>query len=354
MADCSHDLQQAVHAAYAVGCPLEIRGGGSKTFCHAPVEGEPLDVRIHAGIIDYEPSELVLTARAGTSLREIENLLADHGQMLGCEPPHFGPQATLGGLLACGYSGPRRPYAGSLRDAVLGVRVLNGKGESLRFGGQVMKNVAGFDVSRLMVGAQGTLGVLLEASLKVVPRPACETTLQVACDEAQALDLFADWAGRPLPVSGAAWLEGVLYARLSGAQTAVEAMAQQVISATQGGAADFWTGLREQTLPFFRLAPDETLWRLSLPPCAPPMNLAGRTCLDWGGAQRWLVSAQPLSQVFAATRAAGGYATLFRSGSAQPGQRTELPAGLLTLQRRIRQAFDPGGILNPGRLPEMG
>lgn len=350
MADCTEDLLLAVQAAYAAGAPLAIRGSGSKDFLHDEFEGKPLDLTLHSGIISYEPSELVLTARAGTPLAAIEAVLAEHGQMLACEPPHFGPRATLGGAVACGLSGPRRPYAGALRDFVLGTRIINGRGEILRFGGQVMKNVAGFDVSRLMAGALGTLGALMDVSLKVMPRPSYETTLRIACDMADAILLLADWAGKPLPVSAAAWLDGTLYVRLSGSRQAVEATAQNVVSEEVGDKSRFWHGLREQTLPFFRLHGGETLWRLSLPPATAPLDLPGRVCLDWGGAQRWLVTASPAAQVFATARSAGGYAMRFRSEADDDAPRMQLDPEVAALQQRIRQAFDPVGIFNKGAL----
>lgn len=346
--DATTELQQAIEAAFAAGTPLAIRGSGSKAFLQDGGSGAPLDMTPHRGILSYEPSELVLTARAGTSLAVIESVLAEHGQMLACEPPHFGPHATLGGTVACGLSGPRRPYAGALRDFVLGARIVNGRGELLKFGGQVMKNVAGFDVARLMVGAYGTLGVLLDVTLKVLPRPAYETTLRLACEEHEALLLLADWAGKPLPVSAAAWLEGALYVRLSGTQAAVDATARQVIAEQIGAHSAFWHGMREQTLPFFQLQGRETLWRLSLPPAAPPLDLPGRLCLDWGGALRWLITESASETVFAAARAAGGVAMSFRGGAEAGLPRIQLDVGVAALQQRIRQAFDPARILNRG------
>jgi len=343
MADCAMQLMEAVHAVYASGSPLNIVGGGSKAFCGGERVGEPLDAGVHCGIVSYEPSELVLTARAGTPLKEIEGLLASHGQTLGCEPPYFGGSATLGGTVACGFSGPRRPYAGALRDFVLGARIINGKGEILSFGGQVMKNVAGFDVSRLMVGAQGTLGVLLEVSLKVLPRTAHELTLRYLYSEPEAIARCAEWAGRPLPVSATAWLDGALYVRLSGSQVAVKAATQSMGGEIVLQGEDFWLGLREQTHAFFRLEPAQCLWRLSIPPGAPALKLEGRTCFEWGGAQRWLVSDGAPDGIHDAALGAGGYATLFR-GAGQ--ERIRLSPGVAALQQRIKQAFDPAGILN--------
>ena len=245
-ADASPTVQAlcaAVREAHARGTPLAIRGSGSKDFYGRPVAGEALDVTIHAGVLRYEPAELVLTARAGTPLAEIEDLLAANNQMLAFEPPHFGPGATLGGTIACGFSGPRRATHGAARDFVLGVRLIDGRGRALRFGGEVMKNVAGYDVSRLMVGALGTLGVLTEVSLKVLPRPAAETTLRFECNEAQAIETMNRWLGRPLPLSALAWVGGVLWVRLSGAEAAVRAAAAALGGEAVGDATSGAGGL---------------------------------------------------------------------------------------------------------------
>lgn len=347
MGDLAQDISEQVRAAYSDRAPLAIRAGGSKAFFGTP-EGGALAVSAHRGIVDYEPSELVLTARTGTALIEIEQLLAEHGQMLACEPPHFGVGATLGGTVACGLSGPRRPYSGALRDFVLGARIVNGRGEILQFGGRVMKNVAGFDASRLMVGAQGTLGVLLDVSLKVLPSPESELTLRSNCSEAEAIARCCKLAGQSLAVSATAWLAGELSIRLSGSAAALENARALIGGDPLAEPKAFWDRLREQTLPWFERAPDESLWRLSLPPATPALNLPGRTCLEWGGAQRWLASPLPAAQVFAVAKLAGGHATLFRSPEVPPPTRIQLPAGIAALQSRIRQAFDPAGIFNRG------
>ncbi|MBM3346646.1 MAG: glycolate oxidase subunit GlcE, partial [Betaproteobacteria bacterium] len=312
-------LVEAVRAAAAAGRPLNIRGGGSKDFYGRPAAGEPLDVRGHGGIVAYEPTELVVTARCGTPLAELEAALAASGQMLAFEPPHFGGQterqpphfggqserqpprfsatATVGGMLAAGLSGPRRQSAGALRDFVLGVTLLDGRGEVLRFGGQVMKNVAGYDVSRVVAGAMGTLGIILEASLKTLPRPAAEETLQFEMPEAVAIDTLNRWAGQPLPLSASAWSEGELHVRLSGALLAVAAARERLggerVDASAAGA--LWAGLREQTAAFFGHAEAARLplWRLSLPsttPAAALDRINGARLIEWGGALRWVAS----------------------------------------------------------------
>ena len=240
-----------IRAAYAEGSPLILQGGGSKTFYGNADEGEVLSTRTLTGIVDYQPKELVLTARAGTPLDEIETALAERNQMLAFEPPHFGGAATLGGSIATGLSGPRRPYAGAARDFVLGVRMIDGTGQPLRFGGQVIKNVAGYDVSRLMAGALGTLGLITEVSLKVLPKPAAETTLQFELDEAGAIKNMNRWAGQPLPLSATSWHADLLTVRLSGAESAVHAARAQRGGELLHDAAAFWQRLRDQATPFF-------------------------------------------------------------------------------------------------------
>jgi glycolate oxidase FAD binding subunit len=348
--DLSDTLRGQVLGAIAAGLPLQIAGGGSKAFYGRKTLGSRLEVAGHSGVVFYEPTELVLTARAGTPLREIEAALAREGQMLGFEPPHFGPGATLGGAVACGLSGPRRPYAGAARDFVLGVNMINGKGEVLSFGGQVMKNVAGFDVSRLMVGALGTLGLLLEISLKVLPRPEQELTLVFEHSAESALAAMNLWAGQKWPISAACHAEGRLHLRLSGAEAALRASQLALGGEALAQDAGFWEDLREQRLDFFRSA--ENLWRLSLPPATPSLAISGACLMDWGGALRWLSTAAPAATVFAAARQAGGHATLFRSPAPAREVFQALPEGLRQLHIRLKQAFDPLGIFNPGRLYE--
>ncbi len=345
---CEQTLVEQLQAATADGTPLAIRGGGSKAFYGRACEGRTCPVGEHSGIIDYTPAELVISARAGTPLAVLEAALAEEGQMLAFEPPHFGSTATLGGTIACGLSGPRRPYAGAARDFVLGVRCLNGRGEILRFGGQVMKNVAGYDLSRLLTGSLGTLAVLLEINLKVLPRPEADITLQQDCAADEAVLRCNRWAGQPLPLSGACHIDGRLYLRLSGSTRGVAAAAAVVGGDTCEEGAQVWQALREQQLPFFR--DDIPLWRLSVPPAAPGLGLDGRQLLDWGGAQRWLKSHANPEHIRDLTAASGGHATLYRHGDRSGAVFHPLPPGMLALQRRLKQSFDPAGILNPGRM----
>ena len=343
-------LSDAIRAAASDKAPLRIRGGGTKDFYGGELRGEVLDVAPYRGIIAYEPTELVITARAGTPLAEVEAALREKGQMLAFEPPHFGSAATLGGCIAAGLSGPRRAYAGAVRDFVLGVRLLDGRGADLRFGGQVMKNVAGYDVSRLVAGSLGTLGVLLEVSLKVLPVPPTEATLMLACSEGEALELMNQWAGKPLPVSATSFQSGDFRVRLSGARPALEAAIGK-IGGTMVDAAParrFWTDIREQTDPWFEGGP--SLWRLSVKSTTPPLRVQARSLIEWGGALRWLKTDADPRAVRDAAKIAGGHATLFRGGNESASAFHPLPEGLLGVHQRLKRAFDPAGILNPGRL----
>ena len=339
-------LQEQVRAATASRSPLAIRAGGSKDFYGNETRGELLDPRGYAGIVAHEPTELVITARCGTPLAELEAALDAAGQMLPFEPPHFGPAATVGGCVAAGLAGPRRSSAGGVRDYVLGAKLLTGTGEVLSFGGTVMKNVAGYDVARLAAGSLGVLGVITEVSLKVLPKPVAEATLRLELDERAALTKMNEWAGRPLPVSATAWRDGVLHLRLSGARAAV-AEAQQTIGGQLVDGSALWLALREQTDAFF--AGEAPLWRLALPSTAESIDLPGAQLIEWGGAQRWLRSDAPAGGIRACAAARGGHATLFRGG-ARRDVFTPLPAPLAAIHGRLKAEFDPAGIFNPGRM----
>ncbi|MEO6625545.1 MAG: glycolate oxidase subunit GlcE [Burkholderiaceae bacterium] len=355
-------VEQVTDAA-AKPAALRIRGGGTKDFYGQRLQGEILDTRDLRGVVAYEPSELVVTVRCGTPLQELEALLAQQGQCLAFEPPHFGPAATVGGMVAAGLSGPARASSGPVRDYVLGVQMVNGKAEALRFGGQVMKNVAGYDVSRLMVGAMGVLGVITEVSLKVLPRPLAQATLVFACSQQQALRMLQDWAAMPLPLNASCWESadgGRLHVRLRGAVAAVD-----TARAGLGGepleddaAAAFWSGLREHTVPAFAPQDAECLWRLSVPDTAPVLQLAAPVSaplLEWGGALRWVKAPVVSAAVLrAATAAVGGSASIFRRGSTASAQEVAvfhpLAATSLRIQRALKQQFDPAGIFNPARM----
>lgn len=332
--------------------PLRLRGGGTKDFYGGPLAGEVLDTRGHAGIVNYEPTELVVTARCGTPLAEIQSALAARRQFLPFEPPLFGDApsvATVGGAVAAGLSGPRRAAVGSLRDYVLGVTIMDGEGRILKFGGEVMKNVAGFDVSRLMAGSLGTLGLILEVSLKVLPLPVAQATLRFELPQDKAIEAMNRWAGQPLPVAATCWQDGVLSLQLAGARAAVDAACATLGGERLDEADAFWAALREQSSPFF--AGDAPLWRLSVPSVTPPLDLPGPVLIEWGGAQRWLRGELDAASLRAKV---GAGVTAFRGGDRTRGVFSPLPAPVMEIHRRLKQAFDPYGVFNPGRLyPEF-
>jgi len=341
---------EAIRAAAAGGRSLRLRGGGTKDFYGQSLVGEVLDLRAYAGIVAYDPTELVITARCGTPLAELEAALAARGQMLAFEPPRFGDGATIGGVVAAGLAGPRRAAAGAVRDFVLGVRMLDGRGDDLAFGGRVMKNVAGYDVSRLMAGSLGTLGVVLEMSLKVLPVPVAEATLKLELPEGRAIETMNAWAGRPLPISATAYADGELGVRLSGAGAAVRAarakLGGELVEADR--AASFWAGVREQTDPFFR--GDEPLWRLAVPSATPPLALGGRQLVEWSGGLRWLKARADARAIRERVARAGGHATLFRGGDKAVGVFQPLAPAVATIHRRLKAEFDPRGVFNRARM----
>jgi glycolate oxidase FAD binding subunit len=339
-------FSETIRKAAAEQTLLRIRGSGSKDFYGLVLIGDVLDTHALNGIVDYEPTELVITARAGTPLREIEKALTDKGQMLAFEPPHFGPDATFGGCIASGFSGPRRAAMGSARDFVLGVRIVNGLGEDLRFGGQVMKNVAGYDLSRLLTGSFGTLGLLTELSVKVLPLPQEERTLQFALNEAAAIESMNKWAAKPLSLSASCYVGGALYVRLSGATAAVSASQKKLGGDVVQDGPAFWQSIREQTHPLFSGAP--ALWRFSIRSTAAPLGL-GQQLIEWNGGLRWMAADLDPSKAFDAAHKAGGHATLFRGGNKRHGIQQFSP-GLLAVHKKLKRAFDPHGILGPGRI----
>lgn len=353
-------LIERVRAAQADKTPLEIRGGRTKAWYGEAPRGEPLELTTLpglSGISCYEPTELVVTVRAGTRLAELDAELAAAGQWLPFEPPRFNDGGTVGGMVAAGLSGPARAANGSLRDYVLGCSLVNGRAELVTFGGQVMKNVAGYDVSRLMAGSMGVLGVLCEVSMKVLPVPPGTATLRFELDEKSALRQLNEWAGRPLPISASAWWEGTLVLRLAGAGAAVHSAVGQL-----GGelidaplAAAFWSGLRDQRDEFFvgalkAVQGGATLWRLSVPQTTPPLKLSGEQLIEWGGGQRWLCTSAPAATVRDIAAQAGGHATVFRGADKTGGAFAPLSAPLARIHRQLKTAFDPDGLFNPGRL----
>ncbi len=350
-------LVDRVNQALQSRSPLDIRGGSTKLFYGESASGAVLDMRELRGISSYEPSELVVTARAGTPLAELEAALAERGQCLPFEPPRFAPGGTVGGMVAAGLSGPARASVGSVRDHVLGLTLLNGRAEVLSFGGQVAKNVAGYDVSRLMAGALGILGIICEVSIKVLPVSVASATLSFECDQAEALRRLNGWASQPLPINAISWFGGRLDVRLSGAAAAVAAARDTLGGEVQMAldAQGWWLGIRDHSHPFFSvddaaLARGEALWRLSVPATVPPLGLQGEQLIEWHGAQRWWRTAQPADQVRAAAAACGGHATRYRGADKTGGAFSPLPDTLMGIHRGLKQAFDPSNIFNPGRL----
>ena len=336
-----------VLAAAASKRPLRIRGGGTKDFYGQALTGDILDTRAYGGIVDYEPTELVITARCGTPLAEIESALAARNQMLAFEPPHFGAGATFGGAIASGLSGPRRAASGAVRDFVLGAVLMDGAGQVLTFGGQVMKNVAGYDVARLLAGSMGTLGLMLQVSCKVLPRARREATLRFAMSEIDALRQLNEWGGMPLPISASCWHDGVLALRLSGAAAAVDAALGSLGGDLFPDCAPFWAGVREQQHPFFAGA--APLWRLSVPSTTSALVLPGTQLHEWGGALRWLKSDVDAATIRRTVAAAGGHATLFRGGDKSAGVFQPLAPAIARIHQRLKASFDPSHIFNPGR-----
>jgi glycolate oxidase FAD binding subunit len=347
-------LQERIRAAAVDRRPLRIRAGGSKDFYGGRLEGELLEVSTLSGITHCEPTELVISARAGTPLTELERELSTHNQMLAFEPPRFGGRGTIGGAVASGLSGPRRAYCGGLRDFVLGLEMIDGRGELLHFGGKVIKNVAGFDVSRLMAGSLGTLGLITEVTLKTVPRPRTECTLRFEMDQPQALESMTLWATRPLPLSATAWHDGLLSVRLSGAESAVRAARERLGGGPVSDAEAYWDQVREQRLDLFEAASE--LWRLSLPARSPPLPVRGSTLIEWGGSLRWLPGpgdqgSQDGNALRELAARFGGHATLYRAPVKPPeGPFQPLSAAMLSIHKRLKSAFDPHGIFNRGRL----
>ncbi|PCF94801.1 glycolate oxidase subunit GlcE [Vreelandella nigrificans] len=351
--DIAADLCEQVRSAYAERTPLRIVAGDTRAFYGRPVEGKALNIAAHSGIVSYDPVELVVTARAGTRLSALNAALAEHHQMLAFEPPIFSDASTIGGAVATGLSGPRRPWAGAARDFVLGTRIITQEGKLLRFGGEVMKNVAGYDLSRLMVGAQGTLGVLADISFKVLPTPTASHSLRLAMGLEDALSELSKLGRQPLPITAAAWHAGELFIRLEGGASSVNATKERL-----GGEAlpaDFWQQLRDHQHGFFTLGEGQALWRLSLPPHTPPLALdiaEDDIFYDWGGSQRWVKTHLDADSLRLACQAAGGHATCYtphtKGGAESPF--TPLNSVVEKYHRNLKTELDAHGIFNPGRL----
>ncbi len=350
-ADNSKALQQEIQNAVAEHRRLEITGAGSKSFLGRRIV---TDTRIstlsHHGIMDYQPTELVVRVRTGTALSELEDTLRQANQCLPFEPPRFGNEGTVGGMVASGLAGPARPFSGGVRDFILGASLINGRGQVVEFGGQVMKNVAGYDLSRLQCGAFGSFGLLLDLSIKTIPLAEREVTVVCEMSQASALDRMAQLRSRPLPLSGAAWLQGKLLLRFSGQEHAVAAAVRDMPGEVQEH-TQWWQDLRHQRLAFFESG-NANLWRLSLPIKCPSLTLAEdeEELIDWAGMQRWLLSTRPPAEIFAMASEHGGHATLFRPSNASDVIFQELDPSLLKLHQKLKKAFDPQNIFNPTKI----
>lgn len=347
MSDAQFEASLIERVAAATG-PLQIRGRGSKQFLYEGERGDPLPVSMHSGIVDYQPSELVVTARCGTPLDELGAALAERGQMLAADPPQFSGDGTIGGAIAVGLSGPGRPWYGALRDCVLGVRLLTGHGEVHAFGGQVMKNVAGYDVARVQVGAHGTLGVVLAASLRVLPQPAAEATVAIDSSRTDALATVVALGRRPLPITATCWVDEKLHLRLSGTDEGVS-HALGVVGGARGDAS-IWAAVRDHGLPFFAKESHTALWRISLPVAAPFPDIVGEWLVEWGGALRWCRTTTDGRDVRERVAALGGHAHEFSA----PAGFAPVDAHVATYQKRLKHAFDPNGLFNVDRVPGIG
>jgi glycolate oxidase FAD binding subunit len=348
--DVTSALQEQVLNSIDGQQPLQIVGCGTKAFYGNETKGNLLHTIQHTGIIAYEPSELVVTVRTGTPTEALEAVLAEQGQMLAFEPPCLSPESTIGGAVAAGLSGPARAWRGAVRDHVLGVKLLTGKGKLASFGGQVMKNVAGYDISRLLAGSMGTLGVILEVSLKVVPKPSTELTLALEMPDREAFELTTALRRSTFPLSATCYFDGCLYLRLSGETSTIKAAHLKVGGEPLANPDQFWLALRNQTHEFFQQY-DRPLWRLSFPPATNVVSrLEGNSLIEWGGSQRWVYTNIPVNLIRNLAERSRGHATLYRGRL--PGVNTfqTLPPDMVKVQQRLKQAMDPHSIFNPGRM----
>ena len=356
MTDQSKELQQQIETAFENKTACRIVGADSKYFLGNASEGEIVSTKNHTGVISYDASELVITVRSGTSLKEINNILSENNQSLAFEPPAFSNDATIGGTIACNLSGPARPYTGAARDFVLGTRIINGKGEDCRFGGQVMKNVAGYDASRLMAGAYGTLGVILDVSLKVLPVAQTETTIKIEQPVNTAIQTINKLSAKNLPISASCYFDNHLYIRLNSSEQNTRAVSknicQQITGSEISNSKEFWHNIREQEHDFFKT--EKSIARISLPSTCQDLqfdgDFSGEQLIEWGGALRWLKSDLDIDQIRDAVKELGGHVTAYKNFTAETEFFQPLDAGLKTLHQRLKQGFDPAGILNPHRL----
>lgn len=352
--DISLELQNAVKDAISNRSPIYIHGGNSKLFYGNAVEATRLDVSQHTGIINYDPTELCITVRAGTLLSDIEKVLDAENQILPFEPPQYTPNTTIGGAFAAGISGPRRAYTGSARDSILGVKIINGEGEIVTFGGQVMKNVAGYDLSRMMVRSQGTLGVILEVSIRLLPKPKSEMTICIEGSQRFALHYFQSIRTQQLPVTATAWFNDQAYLRLSASDQVLDFHLKNVIKNMEASLSEdnlnFWTDIRDHKHHFFGRM-DKPLWRLSLAPASEEIKqINDNQLIEWGGAQRWVNTNTPPNIIQSSAISRKGYATLFHGDIPEVACLPKLEKNLMKLHKQLKRNMDPHGIFNPGRM----
>ena len=363
MQDSAHILQQQVLQAYTEKKPLSVVGGNSKCFYGNSLDAEIIKTSCHKGILEHEPTELVITARAGTPLQEIDQTLAANHQTLAFEPPHFSDNATVGGMIAAGLSGPARPYQASVQDAVLGCTILNGKGEVLRFGGKVMKNVAGYDVSRLMVGSLGCLGIILDVTLKVIPATMAEATFIFKMEPNQCPAFINELRHQGYPVSASCHFEGELLVRFSAGNNEIESLNKSLsknyayIDSRQLQDSSFWLHLKEHTLPFFSLEKEDSdlsLWRLSVSADTDVSSLIDAQTnfiSEWGNCVYWFKSNSQSELVFNTAKNISGSASVFKANNdAMTNRFQPLSAVVGNWHKELKNAFDPADILNRGKM----
>ncbi len=347
MNDCAQEIADKIKHSYQQKQPLEITAGSTKQFYGRKINAQLLNVKNHSGVTEYEPSELYITAHCGTSLDEIERVIENKNQILPFEPPNFGPSATIGGTVACGLSGPRRAYSGNVSDCILGAEVINGKGEQLHFGGRVMKNVAGYDVSRLMCGALGTLGVLTSITLRLLPKPENEQTVAFNMSSTEAIKKMNQWANTPLPISATLHNADSLYVRLSGSHSTIKSSASEMQGEFIENSETFWEMIKEHKHSFFNS--DLPLWRISVPPSTPELNIQGECVMEWNGALRWYATEVNENVIRTEVERIGGHATLFK-GDCTQNIFHPLSNVSMKFHKHLKQVMDPGRILNPGKM----
>jgi glycolate oxidase FAD binding subunit len=347
MPDCSNEIVSTIQDAFHEKSKLQLCAGSTKQFYGRSINAKPISLAEHTGIIEYEPSELYLTARSGTLLSEIEDEVAAQNQILPCEPPYYGSTATLGGTIACGLAGPRRVSDGDVRDCILGSEIINGKGEKLRFGGKVMKNVAGYDVSRLMCGALGTLGIIMTVSMRLLPKPEKEQTIALSVDYETALNKLNRWANTPLPITASFYDGNELFVRLSSSESAIDACKKSIGGELTDTKHLLWNNIKEHQHNFFNT--QKPLWRISVPPNTQKLNLPGNNVMEWNGALRWYSCEADAETIRTEVERAGGHATLFK-GDITDQIFHPLSKPSMKIHKKLKHVFDPAGILNPEKM----